>query len=159
MALKKLPVDLDELVACMEQGGLEMEVENYLDVESGAIHSIMPGDFEARDEEDLPDWEKPLLPIARAIADDDPRYVPIPTSDSDEDYQRMVRFAESVEEGQPRARLLDALDGRGAFSRFRRALHDYPDVQKRWHAYHDAALREEAVEWLAGLGIEAAKRG
>jgi hypothetical protein len=106
----------------------------------------------------VPDWQKGDLPIARAIAAEDPRYVPLPEPDPHEDHRLMSRFAAGVEDPHARQRLEDALDGRGAFSRFRRVIGDYPKLRDEWHACQDAATREEALEWLAELGIEAAEK-
>ncbi len=96
-----------------------------------------------------------MLPIARAIAAEDERYVSLPEPDPHEDYRLMSRFASGVEDPHARQRLEDALDGRGAFGRFRRVLGDYPKLRDQWHARLNEATRERALEWLAELGIEA----
>jgi len=164
--MKRLPIDLDDLVTAMRTH-LD-ESMHYLDTETGKIelvdHDLVSRLQDAGDDEDaesdfdIPDWEQALLPVARAIAAEDPRYVALPEPDPHADYKLMSRFAARVEDPHARQRLEDALDGRGAFGRFRRVLGDYPALRDQWHALQDEATREEALEWLAELGIEPAEK-
>jgi predicted nucleotidyltransferase len=64
-------------------------------------------------------------------------------------YQDMADFSALV--GDPRAneRLSRALQGRGAFRRFKDTLLDYPDLRKEWFAFHDGRMKARAIEWLA----------
>ena len=162
--MRQLPIDLDELVECMQQHF--DEAGHYLDKQTGEIElvdesfvrQIEDGEEDEGAEFDGPDWEKELLPIAQAVAVGDERYVPLPEPDPHEHYQRMVRFAAGVEDPHARQRLEDALDGRGAFGRFRRVLSDHPELRDQWHARQIAAMRERALECLAELGIEAVRK-
>ncbi len=167
--MRQLPIDLDDLITAM-QTHLD-EANHYLDTQTGKIELVeadlvnrLLEEEEEEEEEgeeddlDLPDWEKELLPIARAIAADDPRYVALPEPNPHEDYRLMERFTAGVKDPHARQRLEDALNGRGAFSRFRRVLGDYPELRDQWHAAQDAATREEALAWLAELGIEAVEK-
>ena len=65
----------------------------------------------------------------------------------------MVEFTESVADPQLRARPEGALDGRGAFGRFKRVLDTDLDARQRWFALRDARLRPAAREWLAAHGL------
>jgi hypothetical protein len=162
--MKQLPIDVDELIAAMQTHF--DEATHYLDTQTGKLELIDETlvrqlEDEAEDDEDeldVPGWEKELLPIARAIAAGDERYVPLPGPDPHEDYRLMEQFAADVKDPHARQRLEDALDGRGAFSRFRRVLGDYPELRDQWHAAQDAAAREQALEWLAEFGIEAVEK-
>lgn len=179
--MKRLSIDLDDLITAM-QTHLD-EACHYLDTETGKIELVddellsrvedKGGEFDEGEELDeaegegeqdaddegpgfpVPDWEKPLLPIARAVAAEDPRYVPLPEPDPHGDYRLMSRFAAGVEDPHARQRLEDALDGRGAFGRFHRVIADYPKLRDEWNDCQDAATREQALEWLTELGIEA----
>ena len=44
------------------------------------------------------------------------------------------------------------------FSGVRAVVGDYPALRDQWHALQDEATREEALEWLAELGIEPAEK-
>jgi hypothetical protein len=62
----------------------------------------------------------------------------------------MANFADRLSDGQARRRLARAIDGSGAFRRFRAELHEeYPELPDAWHAFRDACARRRAVEWLA----------
>ena len=63
-------------------------------------------------------------------------------------------FAASVADARLRERLEVALDGRGAFRRFKAALLDDLAERDRWFSRRDARLRAAAREWLAAQGIE-----
>jgi len=47
-----------------------------------------------------------------------------------------------------------ALDGRGAFRRFKAVLSDYPVERERWFAFRQERLDQEIKEWLAENDIE-----
>ena len=82
------------------------------------------------------------------------RYVALPTADSRADYRDMEAFVETVSSRQARNYLESAIDGRGAFRRFRDALMRFPDERERWFKFKQARLEERAREWLADEGIE-----
>ena len=61
------------------------------------------------------------------------RYVRIPERESADAYNLMKKFTEGVEELHP-DELLSALGGNNAFSRFKKALADYPQYREKWFA-------------------------
>jgi Uncharacterised protein family (UPF0158) len=64
-------------------------------------------------------------------------------------YQDMVDFAEQIRDERAGRRLGRALDGRGAFRRFKAELHEeYPEMLPAWYAFRDARATRRAVEWL-----------
>jgi len=158
--MKKLEVDIDEIAFIMETSD-EFDSVTLFDTETGEIVSI-PNELmtavESDDKEalkDLPDWEKDLIGIAESIANDDSeRYIDIPRKPSYDTYNLMVEFADSVTNKHLREKLEIALDGKGAFSRFKKVISDYPDEEKRWFTFKDKRMREEVIEWLNDLGIE-----
>ncbi len=65
-------------------------------------------------------------------------------------YQDMADFAETISDEQAGPRLLRAIQGKGAFRRFKDELHDgYPDLLTPWYAFRDARAQRRAVQWLA----------
>jgi hypothetical protein len=75
-------------------------------------------------------------------------------------YQDMADFAERISDDRAGRRLARAIDGRGAFRRFKAELHEeYPHLLPAWYAFRDNRARRRAVEWLADhslIGDEAA---
>ena len=65
-------------------------------------------------------------------------------------YQDMADFAQAITDERAGRRLLRAIQGRGAFRRFKDELHDeHPDLLPAWYAFRDARTQRRAVEWLA----------
>ncbi|MEK6742169.1 MAG: UPF0158 family protein [Nitrospirota bacterium] len=154
---KKLKVDLSELVFAMELGET-MERSGYLDTETGAIID-MPDDIiraveDGETESALVDWDDELAEKADAILSDEKyRFLLIPKRDSREAYDLMADFAESVKDKGLREKLAIALDGKGAFRRFRTVLEQSGELD-RWYAFKEERSRDAAVEWLLENGIE-----
>ncbi|WDQ00773.1 UPF0158 family protein [Micromonospora chalcea] len=64
-------------------------------------------------------------------------------------HRDMVDFAQRVSDEQAGRRLLRAVQGRGAFRRFRDELHDeYPHLLTVWHAFRQARAARRAIDWL-----------
>ncbi len=65
-------------------------------------------------------------------------------------YQDMADFAEQVSDEQAARRLARAIEGKGAFRRFKDELHqESPELLPAWDAFRAARARCRAVEWLA----------
>jgi hypothetical protein len=64
-------------------------------------------------------------------------------------YRDMADFAEGVSDDRARRRLARALEGRGAFRRFRDELHqEHEYLLPAWYAFRGARARRRAVDWL-----------
>lgn len=62
----------------------------------------------------------------------------------------MADFAEAVTDEHAGRRLARAIQGKGAFRRFRDELEEeYPDLLPVWYAFRDARAERRAVRWLA----------
>ncbi len=94
--------------------------------------------------------------IADEFEDDDPPsergLVPIEPAGSRAAYEDMVAFAMAVGDRRRRDLLQRALEGRGAFRRFRDTLDEFPELVDPWRAYARARAEVRALDWLAGEG-------
>ncbi|MFI7578229.1 UPF0158 family protein [Micromonospora sp. NPDC049497] len=64
-------------------------------------------------------------------------------------YQDMADFAERISDAVAGHRLARAIQGKGAFRRFKNELHEeYPHLLQAWHAFRDVRAKRRAVEWL-----------
>ena len=69
-------------------------------------------------------------------------------------YRDMVDFAEGISDRAAGLRLGRALQGKGAFRRFKNELYQrHPELIPAWHAFRDARARARAVEWLVDEGL------
>jgi hypothetical protein len=65
-------------------------------------------------------------------------------------YQDMADFAERISDESVGRRLVRAIEGKGAFRRFKDELHqEYPHLLPVWYAFRDVRAKRRAVEWLA----------
>jgi hypothetical protein len=64
-------------------------------------------------------------------------------------YQDMADFADGISNAAARRRLAAALEGRGAFRRFKNQIYEgFPDLIPHWHAFSDVRAQRRAVDWL-----------
>ena len=82
------------------------------------------------------------------------RYLCVERDDPYGDYRDMERFIGTVRDDRLSERLWDAIQGRGAFRRFKDLLARHPDVEEAWFAFKDARLRRRVANWLEFHNIE-----
>lgn len=152
----------------------EADVTAYLDCETGAVvyveeyvlHQVddLVLDAETLEEvlaaiqakPDLHDHERQqFIETAQVGWDNQERYRPIPRQDSREGYEDMEDFISTLEDARLRELLETAIQGRGAFRRFKDTLQRYPKVQESWFAFQDKREKQRILEWLTDEGIEA----
>jgi len=65
-------------------------------------------------------------------------------------YQDMAEFADGITDERAGRSLAGAIQGRGAFRRFKDRLHEnYPHLLPAWHAFQSTRAKRRAIEWLA----------
>lgn len=137
--MRELTVDMDGIVDAMIEG--PDDGASWLDLESGEIVYV-PSDLDAFD------CDEELRAEAEAVEEDPKRFAQVPRLESRDQYDLMQRWAEALEEDDVRERLLEALDGKGAFGRFRACLSRYPDLSNAWFDVLRAELVVRAERWL-----------
>jgi hypothetical protein len=65
----------------------------------------------------------------------------------------MADFIATVEDERLAELLEVAINGKGAFRRFKDVLAHYPDERERWFRFKDDRMKERALEWLESIGI------
>jgi hypothetical protein len=113
--------------------------------------------IEFDEEPDIPDWMTDEMEIILdVLLDESERYVRIPERARETAYRSMIDFTETIQDPLLKEELRSALDGKGAFRKFKDVLVNFPRGRKRWHRYNARAIRKESIEWLKAMGIEAA---
>jgi hypothetical protein len=141
---KTLKIDLDELCSAMEDSSYEHDY--YLDLETGEI--LFTSEY-------MDDEESEKL---RDKIDEDPeRYERIPKAESHEGYEDMEDFIATVEDEHLAELLEVAIDGKGAFRRFKDVLACYPEERERWFQFKDERLEQRATGWLDDIGVNLAQ--
>jgi hypothetical protein len=67
-------------------------------------------------------------------------------------FDDMTTFTQAVGDVRARDVLLVALEGKGAFRRFRDALRTFPELRDQWHVWSDARSEARAIRWLLDEG-------
>ena len=137
---KTLKIDLDELYDAMENSSYE--VEYYLDLETGEILFVSEG---------MDDEETGKL--KNQIEEELGRYEPIPKAESYEGYRDMQAFIATVEDDHLAELLEVAINGKGAFRRFKDVLLNYPKEREKWFEFRDGRMEERALKWLESIGV------
>ena len=137
---KTLKIDLDELCAAMEDSSYEHEY--YLDLETGEILFLS----EYMDDEEA---EKLKEKIDNGLD----RYERIPKAESREGYEDMQDFIATVKDERLWELLEVAINGKGAFRRFKDVLLNYPEERERWFQFKDDRIKERALEWLGDIDV------
>lgn len=113
------------------------EVRCFLSLDDGKVVKAPPGD--------------PSLAEIRAAAD---RFAPVEAVPSRIQYQWLDSFIKSVEDETVRGRMEAAVNGKGAFRRFKDILLTLPDERRRWFEFRDLLLRTHIADWVRELGVE-----
>ncbi len=147
------PVALADLVDALDS--LTEMAQAYLDRETGEVHRLTDDDFSAaeREDDELVDWEREVVELARAIRDDEAgRYLALPDKHEIHEYRFLEDFAYSYPDEAIAEDLSDVIRGRGAFRRFRDAVHRL-GIAEEWYEYRYQRLRDVAKEWCEAEGV------
>jgi Uncharacterised protein family (UPF0158) len=139
--LEQLPVDLERLADLID-GGPD-SAGGRLDLTNGEVwpEFVFEDSFDEDDGEDAADRWLPVWPTGSRRAYDD-----------------MVDFAATRPDQRLRERLDRALDGRGAFRRFKDVVFAWPGDREDWLVFAEDRRRGRAREWLADAGYRPAVR-
>jgi hypothetical protein len=119
------------------------EHQYFLDTETGEVILISEYDD---DEESTQRLE--------AIDEAEPgRYVQVPRAESRDGYADMEEFIDTVSDRALRQLLEVAIQGKGAFRRFKDVLARDPAERERWFAFQMQRLDTRVREWLADEGV------
>ena len=116
------------------------ETHSYLDTVKGVVLTIV----DSRPEDDV---KRQMIRAERG------RYVHLDPASSREQYRWMERFVSSVGDESLKERLILAIDGKGAFRRFKDVLLSYPVERDRWFQYRATLLHIYINEWLGTKDI------
>lgn len=149
-----MPVSLIELVGEWDMSSDMATL--YLNKQSGELYMVREDDMmgfddeDTGEEDDMRDWEKEEREKRREI-EGSQDWVEVPSRDTHEAYRVMERFCLS-QDGKLSQLLMNAIAGKGAFRRFKDAIHRH-GLEKPWYAYQEARMTEELKDWLEASGI------
>ncbi|MDB4974931.1 MAG: hypothetical protein JWN48_3272 [Myxococcaceae bacterium] len=139
--LRKVPVAWEALEDAFENNA--PEVHSYLHMTTGDVIRVVDGVAD---------------PATHGRIAVDSSYLRVDPVSSREQYRWMERFIATVEEGPLRQKLLQSIDGKGAFRRFKDVLVAFPVDRERWFTFRSERLRTCMESWLEAQGVVAVER-
>jgi Uncharacterised protein family (UPF0158) len=128
----EVPIDWIELEGALENNSPELH--SYLNVVSGDVVRI----FQTGENSE----------IRLQQAQNSEEYLYIDPVSSRDQYRWMEEFIEIVEEPTLKDKLNIAIDGKGAFRRFKDVLVGYPEEREQWFTKRSEKLRTHIEDWL-----------
>ena len=83
-------------------------------------------------------------------------YIPLPREYEIHEYQIMENFVNSLEDEDEARELLNSMQGKGAFRRFKEKV-SLLSLEDRWYNHREEAYEKIAVEWCVKNGIKVIK--
>jgi hypothetical protein len=138
---REVPVDWESLEDAFENNA--PEVHSYLQLTTGEVLRVVDGVAD------------PQMHVRIAS---DGNYLRVDPVSSREQYRWMERFIPLVEDLELRAKLAQAIDGKGAFRRFKDVLMSYSADREKWFTFRSERLRTFMEAWLTAHAIRATAR-
>lgn len=138
---RKLEISWEALEDAFENNA--PEVHSYLHLTSGEVIRVVDGVAD---------------PAMHQRIAADQGYLRVDPVSSREQYRWMERFIATVPDGELRSRLVAAIDGKGAFRRFKDVLMSFPADRERWFQFRTERLRACMEAWLEAHDVEAQAR-
>lgn len=139
--VRDVPVDWEALEDAFENNA--PEVHSYLHLTTGEVLRVVDGVAD---------------PQMHSRISADPSYLRIDPVSSREQYRWMERFIPMVDEGELKTKLSQAIDGKGAFRRFKDVLMSFAADRERWFTFRSERLRTFMEAWLSAHAIKAVPR-
>jgi hypothetical protein len=119
------------------------EVHSYLQLTTGEVLRVVDGVAD---------------PAMHQRIASDTGYLRVDPVSSREQYRWMERFIAIVTETDLRGKLVQAIDGKGAFRRFKDVLMNFPADREKWFVFRTERLRACMEAWLEAHNLEAVAR-
>jgi hypothetical protein len=139
--IRDVPVDWEALEDAFENNA--PEVHSYLHLTTGEVLRVVDGVAD---------------PQMHSRISSDTNYLRIDPVSSREQYRWMERFIPMVDEGELKTKLSQAIDGKGAFRRFKDVLMSFAADRERWFTFRSERLRTFMEAWLSAHAIAAVPR-
>ena len=139
--VRDIPIDWEALEDAFENNA--PEVHSYLHLGTGDVLRVVDGVAD---------------PQMHARIAADANYLRIDPVSSREQYRWMERYIPMVEDPDLQGKLNQAIDGKGAFRRFKDVLMAYAPERERWFAFRSERLRIFMEAWLSAHALSPVAR-
>jgi hypothetical protein len=146
---KQVAVKLDDLINEID---IQMgETFTYINTHTGEVITLTREEIRAAEDEKplekYPDWQRENIEKAiEIIEDENDAYLDFTLRNEYHEYEIIEEFIGELRDDEVRAELLGAIQGRGAFRRFKDGIKEN-DVEKQWYEFKEKKLKEIVIEW------------
>jgi L-methionine (R)-S-oxide reductase len=150
-------VQLSEIVDALDM--LSDDFSAFLDKTAGKVIHISHQALSAAEEEgeenvdEAADWEEDEIAEARDVLSREADFVHLPSKFDIHEYEIMADFCRGYDDPKMSAALCRAIQGSGAFRRFKDLIHDY-GITEQWYEFKRRTIKQAAVEWCDAEKIE-----
>ena len=131
--MRVVPVNWTDLETAFERNS--PDTESFLDLRSGEVVTVTQGAIDYTEQRGK-------------VQTGGDAFLRVEPAASREQYRWMERFVAHVTDEPLRERLVIAIDGKGAFRRFKDVLLNYPTERERWFSYRADLLHWHMQKWL-----------
>ena len=131
--MRVVPVNWTDLETAFERNS--PDTESFLDLRTGEVVTVTQGAIDYTE-------------MRGKVQAGGEQFLRIEPAASREQYKWMERFVSHVTDEPLRERLIIAIDGKGAFRRFKDVLLNYPAERERWFSYRSDLLHWHMQKWL-----------
>lgn len=133
------------------------ETCSYLNLKTGKVHTFFDEYIKVakknKNLDDEEDWYREEVLLAKHYLEHKQDYRSIPSKSAINEYDVMEAFCESLAIEEQREEMCFLIQGRGAFSNFRRGLDRFLLLDE-WYDYKNQKLREFVIKWCEGNDFE-----
>jgi hypothetical protein len=131
--MRIVPINWTDLETAFERNA--PDTDSFLDLRSGEVVTVAQGAIDYAEQR-------------AKVQQGGDAFLRIEPAASREQYKWMERFVVGVTDEALRERLIIAIDGKGAFRRFKDVLLNYPAERERWFSYRGDLLHWHMQKWL-----------
>jgi hypothetical protein len=137
--MRAVPINWTDLETAFERNA--PDTESFLDLRSGEVVTVSQGAIDYQEQRGK-------------VQSGGDSFLRIEPAASREQYRWMERFVAGVTDEALRERLIIAIDGKGAFRRFKDVLLNYPVERERWFQCRGDLLHWNMQKWLEKEKLE-----
>ena len=132
------------------------EHSSYFNISDGEVYTVSDEEMSAAEEgdqlDDFPDWQQENIAIAQSIISKD-NYIELPSKFDVHEYAIMEEFCYTIKDSKISDALQIAIQGKGAFRKFKDACHRFNFIEQ-WYSYKNEALKDIAISWCNDNNLE-----
>jgi len=137
--MRVVPINWTDLETAFERNA--PDTESFLDLRTGEVVTVAQGAIDYAEQRGK-------------VQSGGDAFLRVEPAASREQYKWMERFVVGVTDEALRERLVIAIDGKGAFRRFKDVLLNYPTERERWFSYRSDLLHWHMQKWLEKEQLE-----